>query len=86
MLDYLVFHSGNPNWMSCKKAIGVANEMKETFCEKIQVNIHTTDSEQAQEYNFRSSTNVLVNKEFVALDISTDKNKMKSFLEKKIKD
>jgi len=70
--------------MSCKKAIVIANEMKNIFGDKITLAIHTTDSEEAKEFDFRSSTNVLVNRELVPLDISTDKNKMKDFLEKNI--
>ncbi len=45
--------------MSCKKAIGVAEEMKNMFGEKINLSIYTTDSEEAGKYDFRSSANVL---------------------------
>ena len=70
--------------MSCKKAIGVAEEMKEMFGEKLELSIYTADSEQAKKYNFKSSTNVLFDREFIPLEVSTDRGKMKEFLTKKI--
>ena len=70
--------------MSCKKTIGVAKDMKELFGEKLELNIYTTDSEEAQKYNFKSSTNVLLDQVLVPLDVSTDKSKMKDFLSEKL--
>ena len=70
--------------MSCKKAIGVAENMKEIFGKKLEVNIFTTDSGQAKKYNFRSSTNVMLDQKLISLDVSTDKGKMKDFLSKKM--
>jgi len=60
--------------------------MKELFGEKLELNIYTTDSEEAQKYNFKSSTNVLLDQESVPLDVSTDKSKMKAFLSEKLAD
>ena len=70
--------------MSCKKAIGVAEDMKKIFGEKIELSIYTTDSEQAKKYNFRSSTNVLFDQELIPVEVSTDRGKMKDFLSEKI--
>jgi len=70
--------------MSCKKAIGIAEEMKEVFGEKINLSIYTTDSEEARKYDFRSSTNVLFEGEMMPLETALDKNKMKSFLSDKL--
>ncbi len=70
--------------MSCKKAIGIAEEMKEKFGEKIDLSIYTTDSPEAQQYNFRSSTNVLCNGDLVALNVALDMKKMEEFLSEKI--
>ncbi len=70
--------------MSCKKAIVVAKEMKNMFGEKISLNIFTTDSEEAQKYNFRSSTNVLFESDLIPLEISLDKQKMTDFLSEKL--
>ncbi|EIM63148.1 hypothetical protein DespoDRAFT_01182 [Desulfobacter postgatei 2ac9] len=70
--------------MSCKKAIGIAEEMKEMFGEKINLSIYTTDSEEARKYDFRSSTNVLFEGEMMPLEIVLDKNKMKTFLSDKL--
>jgi len=70
--------------MSCKKAIGVAKEMKEIFGEKLDLNIWTNDSEPARKYAFISSTNVMFDEELIPLEVSTDRSKMKDFLSKKI--
>ncbi|MGD0274755.1 MAG: HSGNP motif-containing (seleno)protein [Syntrophales bacterium] len=70
--------------MTCKKAIGVAKEMKEKYGERLELRIYTTNSKEAEAYNFRSSTNVLFEKEIVPIDIATDSNKMNSFLSSKI--
>lgn len=70
--------------MSCKKAIGVAEEMKNMFGEKINLSIFTTDSEEARKYDFRSSTNVLFEDDLIPLEISLDKQKMKDFLSEKL--
>ncbi|PIE56486.1 MAG: hypothetical protein CSA34_04075 [Desulfobulbus propionicus] len=70
--------------MSCKKAIGIAEEMKNMFGEKINLNIFTTDTEEARKYNFKSSTNVLFEGNLIPLDIALDKQKMTSFLSEKI--
>lgn len=70
--------------MSCKKAIGVAENMKKRFGEQLELNIYTTDSEQAKKYNFMSSTNVMLDQELIPLDVSTDKVKMQAFLSKKL--
>ncbi|OPX39938.1 MAG: hypothetical protein B1H11_01650 [Desulfobacteraceae bacterium 4484_190.1] len=70
--------------MSCKKAIGVAEEMKNMFGEKINLSIYTTDSEKARKYDFRRATNVLFEDDLVPLKISLDKQKMKDFLLEKL--
>lgn len=69
--------------MSCKKAIGVAREMKEKYGDRLDVKIYTTDSVEAIPYQFRSSTNVLFEKEFVPVDVATDKGRMDAFLSSK---
>ena len=84
MAELLVFHSGNPNWRSCRKAIVVAENMKEIFGEKLQLGIHLTDSKEALKYQFKSSTNVLLNGESVPLEVSTNNEKMKNFINRKI--
>ena len=70
--------------MSCKKAMDVAKGMKEKYGERLELRIYTTDSKEAETYHFRSSTNVLFEKELVPLDIATDRNKMDTFLSSKI--
>jgi len=70
--------------MSCKKAIGVAEDMKKLFGEKLNLNIYTTDSEEARKYDFRSSTNVLFEGDPIPSEISLDKQKMKNFLSEKL--
>ncbi len=66
--------------MSCKKAIGIAEKMKDIFGERIVLNIYTTDSAEAQKYTFKSSTNVIFKGELVPLETALDMNKMESFL------
>jgi hypothetical protein len=70
--------------MTCKKAIGVAEEMKKKHGKKLELKIFTTDSEEAKPYNFKSSTNVLFQKEPVLIDIAIDSKKMDAFLSKKL--
>ncbi|MDX9745182.1 MAG: hypothetical protein RBU31_01410 [Syntrophales bacterium] len=70
--------------MSCRKAIGVAEEMKRKYGERLELKIYTTDSKEAEPYDFRSSTNVLFEKEFVSVDIATDRDKMDAFLSSKL--
>jgi len=43
--------------------MGVAEEMKKKYGKKLELKIYTTDSEEARPYNFKSSTNVLFQKE-----------------------
>jgi hypothetical protein len=70
--------------VSCKKAIGVAREMKEKYLDKLIVKIFTTDSKEAEPYQFRSSTKVLFNEELVPVQIATDREKMDSFLSSRL--
>ncbi len=58
--------------------------MKEMFGDKIDLGIFTTDSEEAREYNFRSSTNVLLDNELIPLAVSLDKQQMADFLREKL--
>jgi hypothetical protein len=70
--------------MSCKKAIGVAEAMKKKYGKKLELKIYTTDSEEAKPFNFKSSTNVLFQKEPVPIEIATD-SKMEVFLSQKVR-
>ena len=70
--------------MSCRKAIGVAEEMKRKYGERLELKIYTTDSKEAEPFYFRSSTNVLFEKELVSVDIATDRDKMDAFLSSKL--
>ncbi len=58
--------------------------MKKKYGEKLELHIYTTDSNEAEPYHFRSSTNVLFEKEFVPVDIATDRVKMDAFLSSKL--
>jgi len=58
--------------------------MKEKFGEKLDLKIFTTDSEEAKGYLFKGSTNVLFEKEWVPVDIATDKDKMDTFLAQRL--
>lgn len=56
--------------------------MKEKFDGRLDVEIHTLDSEAAKPYalEFRGSTNVLFDKGWVPLTVALDKIKMEEFL------
>ena len=58
--------------------------MKDKYGEKLDVKIFTTDSPEAEPYQFRSSTNVLFEKVLLPVDVATDINKMEIFLADKI--
>jgi len=58
--------------------------MKAKYGDRLELKIYTTDSKEAEPYHFKSSTNVLFEKEFVPVDIATDKNKMEVFLLSKL--
>jgi hypothetical protein len=68
----------------CVKAIGVAEAMKEKYGDRLDLKIYTLASKEAEPYNFRSSTNVLLEKETVPIDVATDKTKMDAFLSSKL--
>jgi hypothetical protein len=72
--------------VSCKKAIGVANDMAEKFKGRLDVKIYTLDAKEAKPYvlEFKGSTNVLFEKECVPLAISIDKDKMEAFLSQRL--
>jgi len=56
--------------------------MKERFGEKLNVKIHTLDSEEARPYalEFKGSTNVRLDNAWVPLNVAIDTGKMEEFL------
>ena len=70
--------------MTCKKAMGVAEEMKKKYGDKLALKTYLTDSDEARPYNFKSSTNVVFQKELVPIEIATDSKKMEVFLSPKL--
>jgi hypothetical protein len=58
--------------------------MKEKYGNKIDLKIFTLDSAEAQKYafQFKGSTNVLLNNAWVPVDIAIDKDKMDNFITK----
>ncbi len=58
--------------------------MQEKFSDKLNVRIHTMDSEEAKGYTFKSSTNILFANEWVPLDVALDQEKMEQFLSQKL--
>jgi len=55
--------------------------MKEHFGEKIDVALHLVDSEEAAKYELRGSTTVIINDQWVPLDIATSADKMTAYIE-----
>ena len=58
--------------------------MQNTFGNTLNVQIHTIDSDAAKGYTFKSSTNVLLDNEWLPLDVATDTAKMEQFLTQKM--
>ncbi len=58
--------------------------MQNKFGNTLNVQIHTIDSDAAKGYTFKSSTNVLLDNEWLPLDVATDTAKMEQFLTQKM--
>lgn len=58
--------------------------MKKKYGDKLELNIYTADSKEAEPYKFRSSTNVLFEKEPVPLVVAIGVAKMDAFLSSKL--
>ena len=58
--------------------------MKKQFGDKLDLKIFKSDSEEAKPFNFRSATNVVVNKEVIPIDVATEEKSMEEFLKAKI--
>ena len=58
--------------------------MKKKYGDSLELQIYTTDSKEAEPYHFRSSTNVLFEKELVPVGIAIDSKKMDAFLSSKL--
>jgi len=60
--------------------------MKEKYGDRLDVKVHTLDSEEAIPYAlaFKGSTNVLLDKEWVPLGVATDQSQMETFLSERI--
>ncbi len=60
--------------------------MKEHFGERLELRIYTLDTAEARPYalEFRGSTNVRLDNEWVPLNVAVDKSQMQAFLEAKL--
>ena len=58
--------------------------MKKKYGKKLDLKIHTIDSEEAKPYKFKSSTNVFFQKESVPIDMATDSKHMAAFLSERL--
>jgi hypothetical protein len=59
--------------------------MKGKYGSNLEIKILTNDSKEARDYNFRSSTNVLLNDVLIPLDVATNSEKMALFLSEHLK-
>lgn len=61
--------------------------MKKQFGDKLEIKIYTLDAPEARPYllEFRGSTNVRLNNEWVPLEVAIDRDKMETFLAAKLK-
>jgi len=66
--------------MTCQQAIGVAETMKEKFGGRLDLNIYTNVSKEAECYALKASTTVFVNQKWIPLNTATSKEKMEEFL------
>lgn len=66
--------------------MGVADSMKSKYGDKLDVRMYTVDSPEASEYvsQFKSSTNVMLDNEWIPIDTATDKDKMDELLSRHI--
>lgn len=58
--------------------------MVKRYWKKLELKIYTIDSEEAKPYKFKSSTNVLFQKELVPINIATDSKQMDAFLSERL--
>lgn len=70
--------------MTCTKAIGVAEAMKQKYGDRLDLKIYTVDSKEAEPYQLKSATNVFFEQEYVPVDIATDITAMDAFLSAKL--
>lgn len=54
--------------------------MRDIFKDKLELQVHRTDSPEALPYNLRSSTNVFINDELVPLDVALDATAMEKYI------
>jgi hypothetical protein len=66
--------------VSCHKAAGVAEKMKEIFQDKLELQVHRTDSMEALPYKLRSSTSVFINDELVPIDVALEVTSMEKYI------
>ncbi|GAB6888898.1 hypothetical protein JCM13304A_23980 [Desulfothermus okinawensis JCM 13304] len=65
-------------------AIGIAKEMKDIFKDKLDLKIYTMDSEEAKKYNFKSSTNMVLDGERLHIKTALDSEKVKNLIQEKL--
>ncbi|MBT3362155.1 MAG: hypothetical protein HN929_09505 [Chloroflexi bacterium] len=70
--------------MTCYQVTGVAKAMKEKFGEKLELNVYTNDSKEAELVSLTASSTVFVNDGWISLDIAKSKEKMQELLNKQI--
>nr|WP_157212137.1 hypothetical protein [Desulfomonile tiedjei] len=54
--------------------------MKDRFGDQIDLQIHLTDSKEAEQYKLKGATSVFIDGEFVPLDIAMSEEKMSHHL------
>ena len=65
-------------------AIGIAKEMKDLFKNKLDLKIYTLDSEEAKKYNFKTSTNMLLDGERLHIKTALNKEELTRIIKKKL--
>jgi hypothetical protein len=57
--------------------------MKDRFGDQIDLQIHLTDSKEAEQYELKGSTSAFIDGEFVPLDVAMSEEKMSLYLSSK---
>ena len=62
----------------------MAKAMREKFGEALDLRIFANDCEEAKAYRIKASTTVLLDKEWVPLEVATSKDKMEEVLKERV--
>lgn len=62
----------------------MAKSIKNDYKDSMDLNIYTTDSQEAKDFEIRSATTVFVNGESVSLEVALSNEKMNAYLKERM--